>query len=279
MRSAAESACPRLFSFPRRGQPLCEGPGRAQLSAHRAASAPPRQSVPDKRPSTLESQRVLRFQSVSHLSHLLIGTPHARRLHERARFKAPGSKRGRQEMSAFCVYAAATWIARERAEKKVCNVEFRQGVQHVLTLQEWKAKVDEETQRIFKRMKPVRASPLFDIPQSCLDWIRVAEKNGLIRDAQVMAWKVDTYSDGSPARDKHGRPNKAWLSYHATDAGGLATHPQAIAAWELAKGSDGGTVKRRAVVDGTRPNLLELNVEGQDHGVHDKTHQNGRGKY
>src|SRR5260363_164452 len=108
MRSAAESACHRLFSFPRRGQPLCDGPGTAQLSAHRAASAPPPHSVPDKQPSTLESQRVLRFQSVSHLSHQLIGTPHARRLHERARFKASSIERGRQEMSAFCVYAAAS---------------------------------------------------------------------------------------------------------------------------------------------------------------------------
>src|SRR5260364_339021 len=84
-------------------------------------------------------------------------------------------------------------------------------------------------------MKPVRASPLFDIPQSCLDWIRVAEKNGLIRDAQVMAWKVDTYSDGSPARDKHGRPKKAWLSYHATDADGLPNDRRMIGAYKLTR--------------------------------------------
>ncbi len=116
-------------------------------------------------------------------------------------------------MSAFCVYAAADWIARARAEKKVRTFDYSQGKRHVLTLQEWKAKVDEETQRIFKRMKPVRASPLFDAPQSCLDWIALAKKSARIRDAQIMGWQVEKYPDGTISRDDQGRPKKAWLSY------------------------------------------------------------------
>ncbi len=95
-------------------------------------------------------------------------------------------------------------------------------------------KVDEQTQRIFERMKPVRASPLFDAPQFCLDWIALAEKSGQIRDAQIMAWQMDKYSDGQPVRDKHGHPKRAWLPYHATDADWFATNPQAMAAYEAA---------------------------------------------
>ncbi len=126
-------------------------------------------------------------------------------------------------MSAFCVYAAAIWIARARAEKKTPRAYLSRGIWHVLSLQEWKAKVDQEAQRIFKRMKPVRASPFFDIPHSCLEWIALAEKNGPIRDARVMAWQLDKYSDGTPVRDNKGRPKMAWLPYQ-----------QAIAAPEAA---------------------------------------------
>ncbi len=137
-------------------------------------------------------------------------------------------------MSAFCVYAAATWIARARAENKTPNSYLLLGVRHVLTLQEWKARVDEETQRIFERMKPVCASPLFDTPQFCLDWIRVAEKSGQIRDAQVMGWQVEEYPDGTIARDDKGRPKKAWLPYQIFNRDERVPNSQEMAAHEAA---------------------------------------------
>jgi hypothetical protein len=132
-------------------------------------------------------------------------------------------------MSAFCVYAATIWMARARAEKKTPSADLGQGVRRVLALQEWNAKVDEKTQRIFQRMKHVRASPLFDAPQFCVDWIALAEKSGPIRDAQVMAWQVDKYSDDQPVYDAKGRPKRAWLPYRDSRLERLVPNPQAMA--------------------------------------------------
>lgn len=69
-------------------------------------------------------------------------------------------------MSAFCVYGMTSLIAKVRAEKRHMPKDFEGTREEFLLMQ---------TEEILKKSTVCQASPAFDAPQFCNDWIAADE--------------------------------------------------------------------------------------------------------
>lgn len=120
-------------------------------------------------------------------------------------------------MSAFCVFASSMLVARERAEKKVPTVDPE--TKKRLTETEWREKVEDRATEIFASMKPVQASPAFDAPQFCEEWIRIAHPTQLYEGYIIKCRGVARDKKGNPKISKtKGTEMITWVSYEPRKA-------------------------------------------------------------
>lgn len=109
-------------------------------------------------------------------------------------------------MSAFCVYGMSFTLAVKRAETKVSAV----GV----SMEQWRAKVNEMAEQILLQAKPTQVSPTFDAPQFAQDWISVAERTSRIHAPRIMVRGPKLDKKGNPVKDKRtGLPALHWIPY------------------------------------------------------------------
>lgn len=109
-------------------------------------------------------------------------------------------------MSAFCVYGMTLQVAKKRAEKKLADKR--------LSMDEWRAMVEELAEEILARGPSTQVRPTFDAPQFAHDWIEVALKTSRITKAKVMVRKpkVDNHGNGVISK-KTGKPALGWAPY------------------------------------------------------------------
>lgn len=116
-------------------------------------------------------------------------------------------------MTSFCVFGVSRQVSKMKAEKKVPTFFTLNDKRVDMTAAEWGVKVREFAQADFETsQKQVKISPVFDAPQFCKDWLRVAP--GEVRLTQVMARTQKTDEDGNPIVRK-GAPVMTWTPYEA----------------------------------------------------------------
>lgn len=120
-------------------------------------------------------------------------------------------------MSAFCVFASSLLVARERAEKRVS--EINPETKMPLTEIEWRAKVEEVATDIFSSMSPVQVSSAFDAPQFCDEWISLARTTGLYEGYIVKCRGIARDEKGAPKISKtKGTELITWVNYEGRKA-------------------------------------------------------------
>lgn len=79
-------------------------------------------------------------------------------------------------MGAFVVFGSSRTAAKKKAEREVIY-GFDKKLNRMISLAEWRDRVEARAKEIFGTAKESPISPEFDAPQFCEDWIRIAKNS------------------------------------------------------------------------------------------------------
>jgi hypothetical protein len=113
-------------------------------------------------------------------------------------------------MSSFCIFGVTVAKAAAKADKKV--PQYENG--NMKPQDEYEAELAEETDRIYKTMKPVQISPGFDAPQFAQQWLELCKKSMQCRAMTMRVRTPKINKHGSEVRSKAtGKVLLAWNPY------------------------------------------------------------------